>query len=147
MTIPCKDCITLGVCTAQFREHPKHRYRSAHLLAIKCSILTSHLNKHYYKPNTEYSFLGSVITFFSDNKRSNMIIPCKDCITFVMCKSKFKAMPLQPYTSSERLIRNCAILSTYLQQQDNIMEEKDYITKHNHVIDFFNKGIYHDYSM
>lgn len=69
------------------------------------------------------------------------MIPCKDCITLVMCKLKFKERPFQPYTSSVTLITNCIILSTYLQQRRGYMENRpEYKTEHDRIIDFFNKG-------
>ena len=68
---PCKDCILLPLCNAQYSEHPHHIYRSAFRLAKKCSILTKHLDDHYYDGGTSYDFLRPIIDFYSNRGSSD----------------------------------------------------------------------------
>lgn len=64
--IPCKDCITLAICMAQYRSTPERKYRAVHLLTIKCSILKDYLDNNRGKVNPIGSHSLPAIDFFED---------------------------------------------------------------------------------
>ena len=63
------------------------------------------------------------------------MIPCKDCITFPVCKAQFN-IPLyyeydlpHQYNTAHRLVLKCSLL-------------KSYLTKHQHDSDLFLPGLH-----
>ena len=77
MTIPCKDCITLSACMAQYKRIPHLKLQSAYTLYLKCSILSSYLNNRGlnkgilnegYTNKSYTTLLDRVINFYSYNK-------------------------------------------------------------------------------
>ena len=78
MKLPCKDCIVLPICQAEFHGGPTlHPYVNVNRLYVKCSILTTYIKKYWLEydfKNMETSMLRCpvshhpVISFFTDNK-------------------------------------------------------------------------------
>ena len=48
-----------------------------------------------------------------------MTIPCKDCLTFVMCKSQYDRCNTYSFRAANMLYNKCSILKEYLIENSN----------------------------
>ena len=84
MKLPCKDCITLSVCKASFKDIDGTYVNAAHNLYNKCSILEEYLNSYYCSNHDVIHYdssiaicsisVKSVISFFVPTQQSPALI-------------------------------------------------------------------------